>query len=172
MDRSPYDLEPWHDLFVMVGGVAGALIGLLFVAISINLDRIIAGANLPRRALETVAVLVAILTVAVLGLVPQPGWAIGVETLLLAGGVLILLVSRLRHLGGPIEQRRFRNVPAVVLGAFALPLVAAGLTLILGGRGSVLACAGDGPRFWRCCPQRVGAVGRDCPVEHGRTTLL
>jgi len=84
-----------------------------------------------------VAVLVAILTVAVLGLVPQPGWAIGVETLLLAGGVLILLVSRLRHLGGPIEQRRFRNVPAVVLGAFALPLVAAGLTLILGAGGGL-----------------------------------
>jgi hypothetical protein len=41
IDRSPYDLEPWHDLFVMVGGVAGALIGLLFVAISISLDRII-----------------------------------------------------------------------------------------------------------------------------------
>jgi hypothetical protein len=117
MDRSPYDLEPWHDLFVMVGGVACALIGLLFVAISINLDRIITGANLPRRALETLAVLVAILTVAVLGLVPQPGWAIGVETLLLAGGVLILLVRRLRHLGGPIEQRRFRDVPAVVLAA-------------------------------------------------------
>jgi modulator of FtsH protease len=110
------------------GRVAGALIGLLFVAISINLDRIIAGANLPRRALETVAVLVAILTVAVLGLVPQPGWA---------GGVLILLVGRLRHLGGPIEQRRFRNVPAVVLGAFALPLVAAGLTLILGAGGGL-----------------------------------
>lgn len=136
MDRSPYDLEPWHDLFVMVGGVAGALIGLLFVAISINLDRIIAGANLP-RALETVAVLVAILTVAVLGLVPQPGWAIGVETLLLAGGVLILVVRRLRHLGGPIEQRRFRSVPAVVLATFALPLVAAGLTLILGAGGGL-----------------------------------
>jgi hypothetical protein len=137
MDRSPYDLEPWHDLFVMVGGVAGALIGLLFVAISINLDRIIAGANLPRRALETVAVLVAILTVAVLGLVPQPGWAIGVETLLLAGGVLILLVGRLRHLGRSVEQRRFRSVPAVVLAAFALPLVAAGLTLILGAGGGL-----------------------------------
>jgi hypothetical protein len=66
-----------HDLLVMVGGVAGALIGLLFVAISINLDRIITGANLPRRALETLAVLVTNLTVAVLGLVPQPGWAIG-----------------------------------------------------------------------------------------------
>ena len=74
--------------------------------------------------------LVAILTVAVLGLVPQPGWAIGVETLLLAGGVLILLVGRLRHLGRSVEQRRFRNVPAVVLAAFALPLAAAGLIRI------------------------------------------
>ena len=124
----------------MVGGVAGALIGLLFVAISINLDRIIAGANLPRRALETVAVLVAILTVAVLGLVPQPGWAIGVETLLLAAGVLILLVGRLRHLGRSVEQRRFRNVPAVVLAAFALPLAAAGLTLSTGPAG---VCTGS-----------------------------
>jgi modulator of FtsH protease len=137
MDGSPYDLEPWQDLFVMVGGVAGALIGLLFVAISINLDRIITGANLPRRALETLAVLVAILTVAVLGLVPQPGWAIGVETLLLAGGILTLLVGRLRDAARPIEQRRFRGVPAVVLAAFALPLVAAGLTLILGAGGGL-----------------------------------
>jgi hypothetical protein len=137
MDRSPYDLEPWHDLFVMVGGVAGALIGLLFVAISINLDRIITGANLPRRALETLAVLVSILTVAVLGLVPQPGWAIGIETLLLAGGVLALLVGRLRDAARPIEQRRFQDVPALVLAAFALPLVAAGLTLILGAGGGL-----------------------------------
>ena len=107
MDRSPYDLEPWHDLFVMVGGVAGALIGLLFVAISINLDRIITGANLPRRALETLAVLVSILTVAVLGLVPQPGWAIGIETLLLAGGVLALLVGRLRDAARPSSSVDF-----------------------------------------------------------------
>jgi len=171
MDGSPYDLEPWHDLFVMVGGVAGALIGLLFVAISINLDRIITGANLPRRALETLAVLVAILTVAVLGLVPQPGWAIGVETLLLAGGILTLLVGRLRDAARPIEQRRFRGVPAVVLAAFALPLVAAGLTLILGA-GSVLARARDDPRSRRCGAQRVGAVGRDCPLERGRTTCV
>jgi len=37
----------------------------------------------------------------------------------------------------PIEQRRFRDVPAVVLAAFALPLVAAGLTLILGAGGGL-----------------------------------
>jgi fatty acid desaturase len=37
----------------------------------------------------------------------------------------------------PIEQRRFRDVPAVVLAAFALPLLAAGLTLILGAGGGL-----------------------------------
>lgn len=45
-----YDLEVWHELYVMVGGAAGALAGLLFVAVSINLDRIIGEKGLPRRA--------------------------------------------------------------------------------------------------------------------------
>ena len=43
-----YDAEMWHELYVMVGGAAGALAGLLFVAVSINLDRIIGGMGLPR----------------------------------------------------------------------------------------------------------------------------
>jgi hypothetical protein len=33
--------------------------------------------------------------------------------LLLAGGILTLLVGRLREAAHPIEQRRFRGVPAV-----------------------------------------------------------
>ncbi len=57
--------------------------------------------------------------------------------MLLAGGILTLLVGRLRDAAHPIEQRRFRGVPAVVLAAFALPLVAAGLTLILGAGGGL-----------------------------------
>jgi len=34
---SAYGAEMWHELYVMVGGAAGALAGLLFVAVSINL---------------------------------------------------------------------------------------------------------------------------------------
>ncbi|MGB8383945.1 MAG: hypothetical protein WCG47_22315 [Dermatophilaceae bacterium] len=57
-----YDAEAWHELYVMVGGAAGALAGLLFVAVSINLDRIIAGQGLARRAGETLVIMVSLLT--------------------------------------------------------------------------------------------------------------
>jgi hypothetical protein len=32
-----YQPEQWHDFFVMVGGAAAALAGLVFVALSLNL---------------------------------------------------------------------------------------------------------------------------------------
>jgi len=81
-----YDLEVWHELYVMVGGAAGALAGLLFVAVSINLDRIIGEKGLPRRAGETLSIMVGLLILAVLLLVPQSLSALAIETLVLESG--------------------------------------------------------------------------------------
>ena len=33
-------LEMWHDVFVVIGTSAGALVGLLFIVMSIHLDKI------------------------------------------------------------------------------------------------------------------------------------
>jgi hypothetical protein len=46
-----YDLADWEPFFSAIIAAAAALTGLLFVAVSINLDRILRGAKfLPARA--------------------------------------------------------------------------------------------------------------------------
>jgi hypothetical protein len=54
-----YSTAEWQSLFVAEVGASAALAGLLFVAISINLARILQGAGLSGRAGEAMVLLVA-----------------------------------------------------------------------------------------------------------------
>jgi hypothetical protein len=45
--------EMWHDFGVTVGGLAGALTGLLFVAVSIKSDTLAKSRSLSSRAAQT-----------------------------------------------------------------------------------------------------------------------
>ncbi len=60
----------WENFFVAEAGASAALAGLLFVAVSINLTRILAFPNLPGRAAEALLVILSVLAVATCGLVP------------------------------------------------------------------------------------------------------
>ncbi|MDX6627464.1 MAG: hypothetical protein QOE56_2453 [Solirubrobacterales bacterium] len=83
-----YDPSEWHDLFVAVAGASAALAGLVFVAVSINIERIIGYKGLPERALETLLYLVLVLLVSIVGLIPaQSHVALGVELLVLSLGI-------------------------------------------------------------------------------------
>ena len=81
-----YTTEGWGELFLADAGASAALAGLLFVAVSINLDRIIALRGLPGAALGAIALLVAVLLVSTFGLVPgQPRWLLAGEVLVVVG---------------------------------------------------------------------------------------
>jgi len=80
-----YDPSEWTDLFVATAGASAALAGLVFVAVSINLERILSFRGLPERALETLLFLVSVLLVSVVALIPgQSHVALGLELLAIA----------------------------------------------------------------------------------------
>jgi len=87
VDAIPH-LEAWHDAFVVIGGAAGALVGLLFIVVSLHFGRIEAGADTNTRAtldgarFNTVHLLI-VLAEAVAVLTPQPALFLGAELIAL-----------------------------------------------------------------------------------------
>ena len=81
----------WSDFFVAEVGAAAALSGLVIVAISINLQRILTNPHvLPGRAGEALTTLVGAMLVASVGLIPhQPTRLLGLEVLAIGLAVLI-----------------------------------------------------------------------------------
>src|SRR5271154_5057176 len=69
-------MQGWHDFFVGEAGASAALAGLLFVAISINLARILEYRHLPSRAVETLLALLSVLIVATFALVPGQSFVV------------------------------------------------------------------------------------------------
>jgi modulator of FtsH protease len=138
---SAYTTEGWGELFLADAGASAALAGLLFVAVSINLDRIIALRGLPGAALGAIVLLVAVLLVSTFGLVPgQPRWLLAGEVLVVGiAAWLIMTVIWIRALRAPVPgQPRFVPVlSTVVTQAATLPIVIAGVSLLLRAGGGL-----------------------------------
>src|ERR1700753_1706008 len=102
-------MEGWTDFFVAEVGAAAALAGLLVVAISINIERILKYPSLPGRAWQTLVMIGVALVIASLALLPgQPLVYFGGEVL--AGGGIVAFTGvveavrtlRIRHKDDPI----------------------------------------------------------------------
>jgi hypothetical protein len=72
-----YAVAQWHDFLITAAGAAAALSGLIFVSVSINLkdilaeERKIGSSYLTGRALESLAALLVILAISLIGLDPS-----------------------------------------------------------------------------------------------------
>jgi uncharacterized membrane protein len=130
-------LQQWETFALVIGSAAGALVGLLFVAISIRATTIAKSADLRGRAAQTLVIFASLLLVAVLLSVPaQPGWLLGAELVALAtlsAGLFVVLDRRARR---GDEHRRISRVLKVVIPTTvtAVGTAAAG-ALLLGGIG-------------------------------------
>ena len=105
-------MHEWDTFAVVVGGSAGALVGLLFVAISIHAARMAASPDLRGRAAQTLVIFAALLLIALLLAIPEQSQRVlGAEFLLLAALVataLIWLDHRARQTDSPRPVARLR----------------------------------------------------------------
>jgi hypothetical protein len=131
-----YEPERWHDLFVMSGGAAAALAGLIFVAVSLNHQQILATRALPLVAARTLGVLVAVVIMCVFGLTPgqsarQLGWEVLVLAIVL---VIAVVVSTVRSNSGGFAQQLDDWAVAVLA---VVPILAGGASLLAGSGGGL-----------------------------------
>jgi modulator of FtsH protease len=134
-------MDQWHDFLLAQAGAAGVLTGLVFVAVSINLQQIVSdpGSGLPGRAAEALILLVGVLTASMLLLVPGQGQLmLGAEVLVVGlvtwGCVVTIQLLRLRRWQTMRSDLRGPFVLRVGLGQIAtLPSVVAGIAVLVGG---------------------------------------
>jgi hypothetical protein len=130
----------WANFFVAEVGAAAALSGLVIVAISINLQRILSFPQLPGRAAEMLIMLVGALLACSFGLMPgQPlrlfgGEILGTGLFMTASPILI----QARHLSviktQPLTWWLWRHLIALCAG---VPVLIGGCYLVAGASGGL-----------------------------------
>jgi hypothetical protein len=129
-----YRPDQWHDFFLMVGGAAAALTGLVFVALSLNLDVVMRDATHRYRAIGTLTNFAGIFVVSALALMGgQSHTAIGTEWLLAASGAgAVYVYGYLRARTGGGSQTTLSLMRTVSGTAFYAAQIVGSLVLLFG----------------------------------------
>jgi len=129
-------MQAWSAFFQVQAGASAALLGLVFVSLSINSSFIVASKHLPNRAVEAMAILFLNLAFSSLCLVPGQAQRLpAIETIGLVGVVWVILSLLHRHTLKHIEDefRRHAMFNATIGQLLALSWFLGGLALFFEG---------------------------------------
>lgn len=134
-------LEHWSEFGVAMAGVTGALAGLLIVAMSVNIEVIVASKSLPARAGASIATLVLTVVVSCLLLVPGiDGVGYGIAVLACTAVAWLFQIDAIVKIVKYVQAGTRSRVGVVLSGA--LPLIAfsiGGVLVLVGVAGGMMA---------------------------------
>jgi len=129
----------WANFFVAAAGASAALAGLVFVALSVNIERVLKFPALPARAAATIGNLMLILVSSMASLMPQsPHW-MGIEILAFTAiAFLLQFDSDRRAIAASLAGIRPKkeSVVSTTLGLAQLTPFVAGALLLMGWHSS------------------------------------
>lgn len=131
---STLSIVHWSNYLAVHAGAAATLTGLIFVAVSINLTRVLSVPGLTGRAAESLMQLFGVLIVSTIALIPdQPALALGTEILVIGLGLwLAQTMVQIRYmrtnktghlrrwLAIRMMQTQFANIPFCIAGILLL----------------------------------------------------
>ena len=133
-----YETAVWLGFGQALAAVAGALTGLLFVAVSVKSDVLAASRSLSARAAQTLVLFMTSVIVAVVLVAPQPPAALGWELLAVAAASGTALLVLDRRAGHGSHQAVARFIEKFSPNTITAVLVAtAGLTFLLKAGGGL-----------------------------------
>ena len=130
----------WENFFIAEVGASAALLGLIFVGVSINLTRIISLPGLPNRAFLALIILFTILITCSLLLIPgQSQTLIGIE-LLVVGLIVWITATRLDVIILLKKEPQYRSsymLNMALTQLALLPYIVAGIIVLTRGAGGL-----------------------------------
>ena len=133
-----YTTAMWLGFGEALAAVAGALTGLLFVAVSVKSDVLAASLSLRSRAAQTLVLFLISVLIAIVLVAPQPSAALGWELLAVAVVMGMALLVLDRRAGHSADQRVPRYIERFSPNTITAVLVGvAGLTFLLKAGGGL-----------------------------------
>jgi hypothetical protein len=137
-----YRPDLWHDLFVVTGGAAAALAGLVFVAVTLHLSAVTGHPGHRHRARTIVASLGEILLASLIVLVPTLDHVgAGVALTLVAGALLYETLKSTVQIAPVL--RRWHSDP--IARTIAIRTTVGDMSMVIGFGGGISVAVGYGP---------------------------
>lgn len=137
-------LDSSHEFLVAAAGAAAALAGLIIVAMTVSIDRIILIPGMTSRAATAIGMLIATTVISLAGLIDQSAEAFAVEALIFAAATVALAIdSMVRVIRGRGDGSLGAAVVKSVIGVLPGVLFGVGAVCVLAGGDS-----GLGAGFW------------------------